>query len=67
MPKIKTRKSIAKRVKATGSGKLKRMRQFSGCKHIRANKSPDRVRKFREPIVIDPSDEKRIRPLIPYV
>ncbi|MFP4499313.1 MAG: 50S ribosomal protein L35 [Vulcanimicrobiota bacterium] len=67
MPKIKTKKSAAKRVKATGSGKLKRMRMFSGCTHIRSNKSNKRVRKFRKPVVADETDVKRIRPLIPYV
>ena len=67
MPKIKTKKSAAKRVKATGTGKLKRMRMYSGCTHIRSNKSPKRVRGYRKPIVIHKTDEKRIRPLIPYV
>lgn len=66
MPKIKTRKSVAKRVKLTGSGKVMRMKTFSGCKHIRVNKSPKRVRSFRKSAVADPTDEKRIRKLIPY-
>lgn len=66
MPKMKTKKSAAKRVKITGTGGLKRMRTFSGCHHIRINKSPKRVRKFRTPVMIDETDEKRIRPLLPY-
>ncbi|MGE0492590.1 MAG: 50S ribosomal protein L35 [Vulcanimicrobiota bacterium] len=66
MPKIKTRRALAKRVKITGSGRIKRMREFSGCHHIREKKSPKRTRKFRKPVVISPSDEKRLRLLIPY-
>ncbi len=67
MPKIKTRKSVAKRVKVTGSGKLKRMKMYSGCTHIRSSKSPKRVRSYRKPVIVSKSDEKRIRALIPYV
>lgn len=66
MPKMKTRKSVAKRVKVTGKGKLKRMHAFSGCTHIRINKSHKRVRKFRQSQMTDESDEKRIRPALPY-
>ena len=67
MPKIKTRKSVAKRVKKTGSGKLLRMTMFSGCTHIRSNKSPKRVRKFRKSSLTHHTDHKRIIKLIPYV
>lgn len=67
MPKIKTRKSAAKRVKVTGTGKIKRMQMFSGCKHIRSNKTKKQVRKYRKPIIADKSDEKRIKPLVPYL
>lgn len=66
MPKIKTRKSVAKRVKVTGSGRVKRMKMFSGCKHIRSSKTNKRVRGYRKPVIADATDEKRIRPLIPY-
>lgn len=67
MPKIRTRRSLAKRVRVTGSGKLKRMRQFSGCHHIREKKSPDRTRKFRKIVLVDQTDVKRMRALIPYL
>lgn len=67
MPKIKTRKSVAKRVKVTGTGKLKRMKMFSGCTHIRSNKSHKQVRGYRKPTVAEECDDKRIRPLIPYI
>ncbi|HIB67561.1 MAG TPA: 50S ribosomal protein L35 [Phycisphaerales bacterium] len=65
MPKIRTRKAVAKRVKKTGSGKLKRMREFSGCHHIREKKSPKRTRKFRKTALVSDADEKMIRRCVP--
>lgn len=67
MPKIKTRKAVAKRVRRTGSGKLKRMREYSGCHHIREKKSPKRTRKFRKTTLVHATDEHRITTLAPYV
>jgi large subunit ribosomal protein L35 len=67
MPKIRTRKAVAKRVRRTGSGKLKRMREFSGCHHIREKKSPKRTRKFRKPTLVSKTDEHRITTLAPYI
>lgn len=67
MPKIKTKRSVAKRIKVTGSGRIKRMRKFSGCHHIREKKSPKRTRKFRKPVITSESDCKRIRLLAPYM
>lgn len=66
MPKIRTKKGVAKRLRVTGSGRIKRMRQNSGCKHIREKKSPKRVRKFREIVLVHPADAKRLRLLAPY-
>jgi large subunit ribosomal protein L35 len=67
MPKIKTRRSVAKRVKVTGTGKIKRMKQFSGCKHIREKKSPKRVRNIRKAVIASPTDAKNIAMCIPYM
>ena len=67
MPKIKTRKSVAKRVKVTGTGKIKRMKQFSGCKHIREKKSPKRVRNIRKTVIASCADAKNIKKNIPYM
>lgn len=67
MPKIRTRKAVAKRLRVTGSGKIKRMSQFSGCHHIREKKSPKRTRKFRKVLLVHPSDIKRLRKLVPYI
>ena len=66
MPKIRTKKGVAKRLRVTGSGRIKRMRAFAGCKHIREKKSPKRTRKFREVVLVHPADAKRLRLLAPY-
>ncbi len=42
MPKQKTHKGIAKRVKVTASGKIKRSRSFAG--HLMSHKSGDHRR-----------------------
>lgn len=65
MPKIRTKKAIAKRIRKTGSGKLKRMREFSGCHHLREKKSPKRTRKFRKTALVSKADEKMIRRAVP--
>ncbi len=65
MPKIRTKKAVSKRVRVTGSGKLKRMREFSGCHHLREKKSPKRTRKFRKTALVSKADERMIRALVP--
>ncbi|MDQ7825616.1 MAG: 50S ribosomal protein L35 [Candidatus Eremiobacteraeota bacterium] len=67
MPKIKTRRAVAKRVKVTGSGKIRRMKQFSGCKHIREKKSPKRVRNIRKTVIAAATDVPNIEKNIPYM
>lgn len=44
-PKMKTNKSVAKRVKVTARGKL--LRHRAGAGHLRSVKSPKRRRRFR--------------------
>jgi large subunit ribosomal protein L35 len=46
MPKHKTNKSVAKRVKVTGTGRLKR--RSPGASHLKSRKSPKRLRRFRK-------------------
>jgi len=45
MPKLKTRKSIKKRVKITKTGKV--LRHKPGARHYKVNKSGSRTRKLR--------------------
>ena len=47
MPKQKTRKSISKRFKVTGKGKLVRRRAFR--RHLKAGKSSRRLRSLGRP------------------
>lgn len=67
MPKIKTKKAAAKRIRVTGSGKIKRMHMFSGCKHIREKKSPKRQRAFRKIMIVHPGDTARLKRMCPYI
>jgi large subunit ribosomal protein L35 len=64
MPKMKTRKSAAKRYKVTGSGKVKYKKQ--GLRHILTKKSSKRKRKLRKAGILSPEETKRIKSLLPY-
>ncbi|MDY6912928.1 MAG: 50S ribosomal protein L35 [Planctomycetota bacterium] len=46
MPKVKTRKAIAKRIKVTAGGKLRRHK--AGAGHLKSRKSPKRIRGLRK-------------------
>lgn len=67
MPKIKTHRGTAKRVKVTATGKVLHRHQFSGCGHILSKKSRDRKRKFSKDQLTSKSDLQRFRPQIPYL
>jgi len=45
MPKMKTNKAVAARVKVTGRGKLRKRRPLTS--HLKSRKSPKRLRKLR--------------------
>ena len=62
MPKLKTKKSAAKRIKVTASGKLKRYKAFHS--HILTKKSPKRKRNLRKSTLVNPADAKNIKKLI---
>jgi large subunit ribosomal protein L35 len=59
VPKIKTRKGIAKRIRVTGSGKL--MRTSSWKSHLLEHKSMKRKRKYEDEQPVDKSDRKAVR------
>lgn len=65
MPKMKTHRGAAKRVKRTGSGKLKRSQAFKS--HILNKKSAKRKRNLRKAEMLSASDMKRIKTLVPYL
>ena len=59
MPKLKTHKGTAKRVKITGSGKIVRERAFGN--HILAKKSKARKRNMKTATVVDGKISKNIK------
>jgi len=64
MPKLKTKKAVAKRFKVTGTGKL----TYHKCnkQHILGKKSPKRKRKLRRAAVVDATNVKQVKRMIPY-
>ena len=65
MPKIRTHRGTAKRVKVTGTGKVLHRHQFDGCGHILSKKSKKRKRNFRKDQHTFKGDLKRLAPTIP--
>ena len=65
MPKIKTCKSAAKRFKKTGNGKLVRNKAYKS--HILTKKSQKRKRNLRKPAVVDATNVKNMKKLLPYL
>lgn len=66
MPKLKTHKGTAKRVKVTGTKKFMRERQFSGTSHMLTKKSPKRIRKFRKQVEADRTASNKLKYRLPY-
>jgi large subunit ribosomal protein L35 len=65
MPKIKTKRAAAKRLKATASGRLKHAGSWK--RHNLEAKSPKRKRHGRKPGLIAKADEPRLRTILPYL
>ena len=65
MPKMKTNRGAAKRFKATGSGKIRRSKAFTS--HILTKKSTKRKRNLRKSGLIDASDTKAVKRMLPYM
>ena len=64
MPKMKTKKSAAKRFKTTGTGKLKRNKAYKS--HILTKKTAKRKRNLRKATITDQTNEKVMKKLLPY-
>ncbi len=63
MPKIKTNRAAAKRFKKTGTGKF--VFSKSNASHILTKKSTKRKRSLRQSQIIDKSNKKTVRLLLP--
>jgi len=59
MPKLKTHKGTAKRIKVTGSGKLIRGRAYGN--HILAKKSKARKRNIKTPALVQGKIAKNLK------
>ena len=65
MPKIKTTRGAAKRFKVTGGGKIRRAKAYR--RHQLSAKSQKQKRHLRGLSTVDPTNEKAIRKMIPYM
>ena len=65
MPKMKTNRGAAKRFKATGTGKIVRHKAFAS--HILTKKSTKRKRGLRKSGLVDATNVKGIRRILPYM
>ena len=64
MPKLKTRRGAAKRFKITPSGKVKRGKGY--LRHQLSCKTRKQKRRLSGTAVIDPTNERAIKRLLPY-
>ena len=65
MPKQKTKKSAAKRLVLTGSGRVEHKKQ--NLRHILTKRSPKRKRQLRAAGIIAEADARKIRKqMLPY-
>ncbi|MCX8072981.1 MAG: 50S ribosomal protein L35 [Candidatus Binatia bacterium] len=62
--KLKTNRGAAKRFKVTAKGKIKRRKAYH--RHILTSKSPKRKRSLRQATLVDATNVKAIRRLLPY-
>ena len=65
MPKMKTSRAAAKRFKVTGSGKLVRNKAYKS--HILTKKSQKRKRNLRKATVLDQTNVKSMKKILPYL
>lgn len=65
MPKLKTNRAAAKRFKKTGTGKLKRSKAYK--RHILTKKTTKKKRELRKATMMDKTNEKVIKKILPYL
>ena len=64
MPKIKTHRGAAKRLRLTKNGKIKRGKAFKS--HILNKKTTKRKRNLRKVVVADTTNVAAVKRMIPY-
>ena len=65
MPKMKTSRAAAKRFKKTGTGKLVRNKAYK--RHILTKKSTKTKRNLRQDVVVDATNVKNMKKILPYL
>jgi large subunit ribosomal protein L35 len=65
MPKLKTNRGAAKRFKKTGSGKIVRRKAY--LRHQLSCKTRKQKRGLRKNVVVDGSNERALKKLLPYL
>mgnify|MGYP000767735705 FL=1 len=65
MPKMKTCRAAAKRFKKTGTGKLKRNKAYKS--HILTKKSTKMKRQLRQAGIVDATNVKNMKKILPYL
>jgi large subunit ribosomal protein L35 len=64
MPKVKTKSGAAKRFRALAGGGIKRSR--ANLRHILTKKTTKRKRHLRGTTLVNPSDKRAVRAMLPY-
>jgi large subunit ribosomal protein L35 len=64
MPKMKTSKTVKKRLRVSGSGRVRRPK--AGGNHGMINKSRKRLRRLRNNDMVPKTLQKKIKRLLPY-
>ena len=62
---LKTSRSAAKRFKMTGTGKIVRNKAYK--RHILTKKSTKRKRNLRKDIILDETNVKNMKKILPYM
>jgi len=62
MPKMKSKRALRKRVRLTGTGKLRRYHAYK--RHILTSKHPKRKRKLRKATLVSHADRRLKRLLL---
>jgi len=65
MPKLKTRRSAAKRFRRSGSGKIMRRKAFKN--HLLERKDQDRKRKLSKMTTVHEADAPNVVLMMPYL
>lgn len=65
MPKLKTKKSVAKRIKITKTGKVLRRHQLAKG-HLRSKKSKKKTHEYKRLKEVSRTNRQTMRKLLPY-